>query len=335
MQTALAVFVYNRPAHTDSLLRSLARCRGLERVQLHFFCDGAKRYTDRDRVRKVRSLTDHFLANHPGVKVEQDENKGLAASIIEGVSQLLEQFESAIVLEDDLVLNADFLSYHLATLQRYRSKDTVLQISGSNFERASAPSTRCFFLPFISTWGWSTWNRAWSRFKPDEIRRHPPVLTGEARRAFDVGGTYPYSRMLENALRGNNSSWGALWNWHVFSQGGVVLYPARSLIYNTGFDGSGVHCGRSSDDSWQADLESLTENFDFGRWTFPDAVGVNDNDLARARVALSDVRMKQRKPSHKAQAGSKLFGNIRRFFFGYPSRQGGLRNEGQRPPVEP
>lgn len=335
MQTALAVFLYNRPAHTDTLLRSLARCRGLEQVQLHFFCDAAKKYADRDRVRKVRSLADHFLAKHPGIKVEQAKNKGLAASIIEGVSRLLDQFESAIVLEDDLVLNADFLSYHLAALQRYRSEDAVLQISGSNFERASPPSTRCFFLPFISTWGWSTWKRAWSRFEPDEIRRHPPVLTGEVRRAFDMGGTYPYSRMLEYALRGNNSSWGALWNWHVFSQRGVVLYPARSLIYNTGFDGSGVHCGRSSDDSWQADLESLTESFDFGRWTFPDAVGVNDNDLARARVALSDVRRKQRTSSPKPQVGTKLFGNIRRLFFGHPSRQDAVRGSAHHPPADP
>jgi hypothetical protein len=333
MQTALAVFVYNRPEHTERLLRSLGQCRSLERVQLYFFCDGAKQYADRNQVRRVRLLADHFLANHPGVKIMQDHNKGLAASILEGVTGLFEKFDAAIVLEDDLVLNADFISYHLAALQRYQSEHTVLQVSGSNFELT--PSSRCFFLPFVSTWGWSTWKRAWSRFEPEEIRKHPPVLTGDTRWSFDVGGTYPYSRMLEHALRGLNSSWGILWNWHVFSRNGVVLYPARSLIYNTGFDGSGVHCGRSSDDSWQVDQESLSEDFNFSRWRFPDAFSVDDNDLVRARVAMADARIKQSTSAPTMRFGAKLIGNIRRFVFEYPVRHLALRNGARRPLAEP
>jgi hypothetical protein len=43
---------------------------------------------------------------------ESKENKGLADSIIKGVSQVLETHDSVIVLEDDLVSSPNFLNFH-------------------------------------------------------------------------------------------------------------------------------------------------------------------------------------------------------------------------------
>ena len=45
-------------------------------------------------------------------------------------------------------------------------------------------------------------------------------------------------------LAGKNQSWGILWNWAVFQAGGLVLHPRHSLVWQGGFDGTGVHSGQ-------------------------------------------------------------------------------------------
>ncbi len=44
-------------------------------------------------------------------------------------------------------------------------------------------------------------------------------------------------------MSGRNDSWGILWWYAVSRQKRLVVYPSQSLVWNGGFDGSGIHCG--------------------------------------------------------------------------------------------
>lgn len=65
-----------------------------------------------------RSVTINVAAN----------NKGLAKSIIDGVSSILEQYETVIVLEDDLVISPNFLEYMNQALTFYRDEKRYFQL---------------------------------------------------------------------------------------------------------------------------------------------------------------------------------------------------------------
>ena len=39
-----------------------------------------------------------------------------------------------------------------------------MQIAGYMFPVALQPGDDALFLPFISSWGWATWRRAWRHF---------------------------------------------------------------------------------------------------------------------------------------------------------------------------
>ncbi len=56
-----------------------------------------------------------------------------------------------------------------------------------------------------------------------------------------MDGAYDYFKLLEQQVRGDVDSWGIWWYLSVFDREGLVLYPPRSLVTNTGFDGSGTH----------------------------------------------------------------------------------------------
>ncbi|MDX6709370.1 MAG: hypothetical protein QOH96_386, partial [Blastocatellia bacterium] len=120
-------------------------------------------------------------------------------------------------------------------------------VSGYSFPISGAGRSDAYFLPIISTWGWATWKRAW-QFNDLNAMDAEGLLTNlQVRSRFNLENAYPYSDMLRDRLAGKNSSWGVMWYWSVFRRNGLVLFPQRSLIYNGGYDGSGVHCGKTDD----------------------------------------------------------------------------------------
>ncbi len=237
----IALFIFNRPRHLRNTLAALAKCQGFAGAPIFVFADGPRRPDDVSTVEAARAAAKDLLGDHAVYRFS-DTNKGLARSIIDGVSAVLREYDRVIVLEDDLDLAPGFLTYMNAALDRYAAEDQVYQISGHAFDAPElAARTTAAFLPFIGTWGWATWRRAWKQMDEtasgwEAIKKHP-----ELRRRFNLGGVYDYATMLERQMQGKRDSWGIRWYWSVFAHDGLVLYPPRTLVRNEGFDGSGSH----------------------------------------------------------------------------------------------
>jgi len=245
--TPVAFFSYHRAEHAGRALDSLARCHRLDECRVYLYCDGAKGDGDRAAVAKSRQVVREWGAKFQAVMIERPVNLGLSQSIIAGVTELCRQYGRVIVVEDDLVLSPYFIDYMLQALERYQEVLEVYQISGYMFPVECSAATDALFLPLTTTWGWATWDRAWRSFDWKAAGAREQLTDSKARDRFDLGGSYPYSKMLEDRLAGKNDSWGILWWWTVFQANGVVLYPRESLVVNEGFDGSGVHCGLRND----------------------------------------------------------------------------------------
>lgn len=247
----VALFVFNRPHHAERTLESLNANPELAASPLYVFCDGPRRLDEQEKVDATREVVRRFVP--PGTTIiERETNWGLARSIQSGVSHLCERYGRAIVVEDDLVLAPTFLRYMNDALNRYQNDECVMQVSGHMFPVAVPSAEEAFFMPFTTSWGWATWDRAWRKYDP-EARRYPNVRDDrKVRRAFDLDGAYPYFRMLERQQRGEVDSWAIRWYLSVFWERGLTLFPAKTLVLNRGFDGSGTHCGperRDQDES--------------------------------------------------------------------------------------
>jgi hypothetical protein len=247
-KTPLALFVYNRPGHTRRALAAIARLQRLSEVTLHVFSDAPKSEKHAEAVDDVRGLICAFALAPPKDLtvhlVERERNLGLAGSIAGSVTALTRQYGQVIVLEDDLVPTPDFLPFMLDGLKRYQDDPRVMQISGCLLPGRLQTAEDGFFLPLTTTWGWATWKRAWSAFKPVDAADRARLETDPALRSrFTAEGRFDYVAMLDDRLAGRNDSWGIQWWYAVAKAAGLVLYPRESLIWNGGFDASGVHCG--------------------------------------------------------------------------------------------
>lgn len=237
----IVIFIYKRADHLLRNLASLKRCRGFADSAIIVYGDGPRIEADRAGVEAARRVAAERLGSRAEYHF-REQNIGLAASIITGVTEVTRRYGRAIVIEDDLELSEHFLAYMNAGLDKYADDEAVYQVSGQLFRTPEFEGrTRALFLPFTSSWGWGTWNRAWRRFDPTAAgwRRlaHDPAL----RRRFNLDGAYDFSTMLERQMAGLGDSWAIRWYWSVFRNDGKVCFPPVSLVRNTGMDGSGTH----------------------------------------------------------------------------------------------
>ncbi len=262
----IALFVYNRPRHTSATLAALRANALAAQSDLYVFSDAPRKPEAAASVAQVRQALRSIDGFKSVTVVERTSNMGLASSITEGLNGLCETHGRAIVVEDDLATSPNFLDYMNAALGRYETEDRVMQISGHMFPASLATADDAIFLPFITSWGWATWARAWRHYDP-LAREYPRLLADPAlRRRFDLDGHYPYFRMLQAQQHGKIDSWAIRWYLSVFFRDGLALYPKKSMVRNLGFDGSGVNCNVS--DFAQSEIDP-----DFRVSAMPAAIG--------------------------------------------------------------
>src|SRR3989338_4006387 len=159
----IVLFCYNRPSHTLQVLQALQKNPEAKNSELFIFCDGAKNENDLECINDVHKIIDN-ISGFKNVVVEKSENnKGLAKSIILGVSKIVEKFGRVIVLEDDLVISPYFLQFMNDGLDFYENDDRVISIHGYIYPiKEKLPPT--FFIKGADCWGWATWKRGWDLF---------------------------------------------------------------------------------------------------------------------------------------------------------------------------
>ena len=239
----IALFAYNRLDHLRQTLASLAANDLASRSALRIYSDAPKSAAHEAGVLAVRNYLKTVTGFGSVTIVEQPTNKGLAASVIDGVTELCREADRVIVLEDDLVLAPAFLEFMNGALERYRGADRVMQVSGYMFPvKHPDRLPEIFFTRLPNSWGWATWSRAWSAFNPD-ARSLLARIEGDRRGSdFDIDGSYGYLDMLRMQTSGQVDSWAVRWYASMFVADGLCVRPARSLVQNAGFDGTGMHC---------------------------------------------------------------------------------------------
>jgi hypothetical protein len=238
----IALFVYNRPQHTERTLKFLKQNELAAESRLFIFSDGPKTDQDTDKVAAVRD----FLKTVDGFRsveiIERKENMGLANSVIAGVGRLVKDYKQVIVLEDDLITSPYTLNYFNDGLNRYRNEEQVMHIGAYMYPLKANDLPESFFYRAATSWGWATWDRAWQHFEPN-IDTLINQFDARKRSAFSIEHTMNFWKQVIDFKNGKNNSWAIRWYASIFLKNGLTLNPAHSLINNIGHDGTGVHSG--------------------------------------------------------------------------------------------
>lgn len=253
----VVLFAFNRPEHTKRTLDALAANALAPRTRLVVYCDGARDVRDKEAVAEVRAVT-HAAQGFLSVDVRASErNRGLAASIITGVSEVCRDYGRVIVLEDDLVTSNAFLSFMNEALHRYQDEPAVWHVSGWNYPIEQAGLGDAFFLRVMNCWGWATWFDRWQHYRRDAKALVKSFTRSDIER-FSLNGAGDFWKQVELNASGRMNTWAVFWYATIFQQRGLCLNPSVSYVLNIGHDGSGTH-GSKSKDIYDSNLCQETE----------------------------------------------------------------------------
>jgi hypothetical protein len=238
----IALFVYNRPQHTERTLKYLQQNAIAAESRLFIFSDAARNPDEEDKVKEVRRLLKTVDGFRKVDIIERKTNAGLANSIIAGVTQLLKDYKQVIVFEDDLISSPHTLTYFNEALNKYRNEDRVMHIGAYMYPLKSNTLPQTFFYRAATSWGWATWQRAWDHFEPD-INTLMAQFDAKKKKDFSIDNTMNFWKQMEDFKKGNNDSWAIRWYASIFLKSGLTLNPSQSLVNNIGHDGTGVHSG--------------------------------------------------------------------------------------------
>lgn len=242
----ILLFTYKRLAPLKKTVEALKQNQLAQISDLFIFSDGPKSDADVDQIDEIRS----FLKTVDGfrtVEIEASEaNKGLATSIIDGVTKVFERYDRVIVLEDDLLTTPNFLKYMNNAMSYYEASAKAFSISAYSFDlrhNEDAQNTT-YFLNRGWSWGWGTWKDRWQDVDWNVADYASFSKDRKRQKEFAAGGS-DLNKMLQKQMTGQLDSWAIRWFYHQYKVSGLTLYPLASKVYNNGFDDYATHTSGS------------------------------------------------------------------------------------------
>ena len=272
----IVLFVYNRPLHTKQTLEALQKNELAKESELFIYSDEAKNEDARKSVDEVREYIHKIDGFKKVTIIKREKNWGLADSIIDGVTKIVNEYGKIIVLEDDLVTSPYFLKFMNNSLDFYKDEEKVWHVSGYSQPFDKDNLKEHFFIKPTTCWGWATWSNRWKYFRKDTdyfLRQFDKSKVYD----FNIKNSYPYhSHIVMNSEKKINT-WAIFWYATVYFNQGLSLHPLKSFVENIGHDGSGMHCGDSC--GFQVEIEK-----DYIEDMFPKIIAVKESvnyELAR------------------------------------------------------
>ncbi len=259
------IFAYNRAGHFERTFEALSKCEEAKYTQLYIFSDGSPDEANDAKVAEVRMKIREAAKKNVFSSVnvtEAKKNKGLAASVISGVTQVLNEYGRVIVIEDDCICSPYFLKFMNACLEKFESDKSVGSIAGflpifklpKNYDKD-------IFLAYRScSCGWATWSDRWENVDWEMKNAKRFVADAKLRKKLNSNGSDRFLRYYRQS-KGIGNSWSIRFGVHHVLNGYTVVYPTHSYIENIGADGSGVHTSPEEADSVKTDIKNAKKDF--------------------------------------------------------------------------
>lgn len=250
----IVLFVYNRPWHTEQTLRALQQNDLASESELYIYADGPKPHAEEKQLQQIRQVREIIRREQWCATVhiiESETNKGLADSVIAGVTEVVNRHGRVIVLEDDLVVSHAFLNYMNAALEYYQEQKSVFSISSDipmNMPQIKPYDYDVFVSYRNFSYGWATWSDRWQQVDWAMTDYQKMQSNIYMQSAFNRGGD-DLVTMFEAQYLGNIDSWAVRFTWAHFCHHAVSIMPTQTFVHHIGFDGSGIHCSSGITDN--------------------------------------------------------------------------------------
>ncbi len=235
--TIIAVFCYKRAGKLKASMEALLKNPECATMEVIFFCDGHKSDKDIQGVLETRAYIDTITGFKKVHKHFRERNVSTGPNFKAGITYLCDNYDQFIVVEDDLVVTPNYISYMLQALDFYGKQPSVFCITGFCFPLTlnKYPYDTIIHNRFCS-YGWASWSNRIKSVKWDKkeladlVKNSPNFKSRLNKEGYDL------YRMLIKQIKGQISTWDIQMQVHVAENSLKVVYPVISKATNIGFD---------------------------------------------------------------------------------------------------
>lgn len=272
----IILFAYKRPHELQQTIQALRANHLAAQSELYVFADGPRYPADEPKVAATRAVLDQIRGFKAVHRIDSPHNIGCADSIIAGITSVLKQHQSAIVVEDDIVTSPNFLDFMNQCLRQYAANHAVFSVGGYTFplRKPTGYTDDVYFFGRTCAWGWGIWADRWLKADWELTDFTTFINDTAAKQRFNQGGS-DRVRMLQRAYTKDIDAWDIRLCYAEFQQQGVTVFPTLSKTLNIGVD--------SPDSTTEVVYDRYRTPLDSGqdrKFLLPDLVSVN-NDYAR------------------------------------------------------
>ena len=241
MNSAIVIFSYNRPKHLSKLIDTIIKNNINKSYKIYLFCDGPKNKLDQFKINNIKEIIKEKKISFTHKKYRK-KNIGLSKNIIDGISFVLQRHKSCIVLEDDLILNKNCITFMNTMLHKLKKDHSLGSVSAHSYlDDFKSKSKFDFYISKRhSSWCWGTWSRVWNDINWNETYYKNHFSKKKEINKFSEGG-----KDLNLLLWGNYKkfidSWAIRFNFSCAKKELKSFQPRFSMIRNDGRDASGTH----------------------------------------------------------------------------------------------
>ena len=251
----VVLFCYKRLDTLKQTIESLQQNYWADRSELYIFSDGPQKPADEPIVRSIRDYLKTITGFKKVVITEAVKNKGLANSIIDGVTDIINQCDKVIVLEDDLVTSRNFLIYMNKALDHYKDNPKIFSITGFSIPIKGLNENSVYFTQRANSCGWGTWKDRWAIIDW-EVKDYSALMRSRSlRTAFNKMGSDMLG-LLRKQKTGKINSWAIRWCYHQFKHDLYSVHPVVSKIINIGYGSADATHTKESFNRFETKLDT-------------------------------------------------------------------------------
>ena len=281
------LFVYNRLDHTKKVIQSLLNNSLSKYSELYVFSDGPRTNEEAVKIKELRNYVNKIKGFKSLKVIESKVNQGLGTSLINGITTVLNSNEAVIVLEDDILVNNNFLSYMNYSLNYYKNIKEVYHISGYMYPINTKNIIEdYFFLKTTTCWGWGTWSDRWQYFKKDAKYFKEVFNEKKIKKEFNLNNSYDFFDQIILNEKKEINSWAVFWYATVFEKKGHCLHPKLSFTQNIGTDNTGTNTIQSN----YFNVKNLNQSKIFH---LPDEIKISKLALSELIVYFKNLKIKR------------------------------------------
>lgn len=229
LQTPVLLIAFNRPETTLQVLNAIRQVRP---TKLFFAVDGPRhnRLDDEEKCAKTREIINRVDWPCEVKTLFQEKNLGCGPGPVTAINWFFQNVSEGIILEDDCVPDISFFIFCQELLEKYRTNDKIMHISGNNFQLGKKRGNASYyFSEYTHNWGWATWARAWK-----------------------------YNDFEMIGFEKRNHIWDKQWLMSVRKHHGLAILPNVNLVSNIGYGEGATHTQKITE---QMNLPSLRMKF--------------------------------------------------------------------------